>query len=202
MTKINVMIDIETLGTKPGSAILEIGANIFRDSIEVEFYKPICLKSNLKHGMTIDLETLAWWQKQPCMEKVFTSKNVSLTYALDDFTGFVEDFVLTKFPVMDKDPWKEVLVWGNGASFDAVLMEEAYRKTGKTPPWKYWNVRDVRTLFTAAWGENFYKVPKIAGAKEELKKNGFTRKLVEHSSVDDALLQSQMVLMAQRKLGT
>lgn len=191
------MIDIETLGTKPGSAILEIGANIFTDKIEKEFFYPVCLKSNLKYGMTIDQNTVDWWAKQSAREKVFTSKNVSLSYALRSFTADIISHL--KFP---KEQFKDILVWGNGASFDITLMEEAYRRCSLEDkiPWKYWNVRDVRTLFSAAWGENYYKALKVAAAKEELKKTSFNRKLVEHSSADDALVQSQMVLMAQKKL--
>lgn len=39
-----------------------------------------------------------------------------------------------------------VQVWGNGATYDNVLLEASYDRTGIPCPWKFWNNRDVRTI--------------------------------------------------------
>ena len=39
-----------------------------------------------------------------------------------------------------------VQVWGKGATFDNVLLEYSYNRTGIPCPGNYWNNRDVRTI--------------------------------------------------------
>ena len=73
------MIDLETLGTQPGSIILSIGAVLFdptkapHECLGEEFYyvigKPTCLAA----GLTFSQDTLDWWKKQsPEARKVLT----------------------------------------------------------------------------------------------------------------------------------
>jgi hypothetical protein len=38
-------------------------------------------------------------------------------------------------------------VWANGSCFDIIICEHVYRKVGRAIPWKFWEVRDVRTAF-------------------------------------------------------
>lgn len=62
---IDVMIDIETLGTKPGAAILSIGAVMFSATgLGETFYTPVSLKSCTDIGLTVDPDTVAWWMQQ------------------------------------------------------------------------------------------------------------------------------------------
>ncbi len=37
--------------------------------------------------------------------------------------------------------------WSHGASFDVVLCEAVFERLGIRTPWKFWNVRDTRTLY-------------------------------------------------------
>ena len=37
-------------------------------------------------------------------------------------------------------------VWGNGATFDNVILRNAYQKTGLDCPWPFWQDRCYRTL--------------------------------------------------------
>jgi exodeoxyribonuclease VIII len=39
-----------------------------------------------------------------------------------------------------------VEVWGNGATFDNVILRNSYSRTGINCPWKFTNDRDVRTI--------------------------------------------------------
>ena len=69
----HVSIDIETLGTAPGSVILTIGAVAFnrhglipeRNGILGTFYQRIDLDYSLRAGLTVDASTLRWWFSQP-----------------------------------------------------------------------------------------------------------------------------------------
>lgn len=55
----NIMVDLETLGTKPNSAILSIGAVAFDDQgLHDEFYCNVDLISSIACGYEIDADTV------------------------------------------------------------------------------------------------------------------------------------------------
>ena len=129
-----VMLDIETLGTRPGSAILAIGAVKFGDrEIISEFYQRIDLKSCVRHGLTIDPDTVLWWLKQD------DAARLEITLPGDPLRE-----VLFNFADWLQDPAAEI--WGNGANFDNTLLAAAYHATEIPLPWKYSNDRCYRTL--------------------------------------------------------
>ena len=43
--------------------------------------------------------------------------------------------------------WNHNNVWSNGAGFDIVAMEHAWRQLGQNSPWPYYKVRDTRTIY-------------------------------------------------------
>jgi len=66
-----IMVDIETLGTDPGAAIVSIGAvrfsttNDAAGAIEAEFFESVALESCDAYGLDIDGSTVEWWLGQP-----------------------------------------------------------------------------------------------------------------------------------------
>ncbi len=62
----NVMIDLETLGTRPGSVILSIGAVEFDRDLGLgrEFYVELNQASSITAGLTTDDATVDWWLDQ------------------------------------------------------------------------------------------------------------------------------------------
>lgn len=134
----DIMIDLETMGTGKDACILAIAAVYFdpkTGDIGDEFYTNINLQSNINAGREIDASTLLWWmqQEKAAQEQVFSLNHTEpkLSEAIKSFADFFKT-----------DSHK---VWGNGAIFDISILETAFKKC-KTPlPWKFWNVRDVRT---------------------------------------------------------
>ena len=139
----NIMVDLETLGTVPGCAILSIGAVEFdeRGALIKSFYTEIYTPSCLDVYMSIDPATETWWRdKEPAARVVLencadSSKSIPIKSALDQFAGWVKDF----------DP-NNVLVWGNGSDFDNAILAVAYELCGEKLPWKFYNNRCYRTL--------------------------------------------------------
>lgn len=188
----NLMIDLETLGTIPGSAILTIGACFFDQSIGHQFYKPVSLKSQIRYGFTIDSETINWWSRQNK-----AAQNASFGRHKNESTIKGSLGALSHFIHYSTDQGKiKFYVWSHGASADVVWLEDAYRKVGLKIPWAFQDVRDTRTIYSAAWGEGFYSKGKREEAVALLQ-----RKIVPHISIDDALVEAQMVIMAKQKLG-
>ena len=137
-----VMIDIETLNTKPDSVIATLGAvkfnrNKFCDNIKNynTFYRRIDLKSCLDIGLTSSKDTIKWWNEQPESAKteIFDTKNrISIQQCLKEFKEWF------------KPCYK---IWSHGDDFDCVILKNAYDKCNIEAPWKFWNTRDTRTIF-------------------------------------------------------
>jgi hypothetical protein len=81
--------------------------------------------------------------------------------------------------------WNRRAVWSNGASFDVVAMESAWRNLDIRIPWPYYTVRDTRTLY------------EIAGVSLKDKKYGTS---TTHKAVEDAEHQAIVVQDAYRNL--
>lgn len=131
----HIMLDLETLGSTPGSVILSIGACEFADGkIASEFYRRIDPESCIRAGLHVDIDTVLWWMKQSDDARLeLTKVGDEIEYVLDAFRIWVFDE-------------KVCCMWGNGAAFDNVLLAEAYRKCGIELPWKYSNDRCYRTI--------------------------------------------------------
>lgn len=133
----DLMIDIETLGTAPGSVILSIGAVAFdaeAGQMGDEFYIAIDPDDAAKKGLTTDISTVQWWMQQ--------SKEAQA----DAFSGgapLVSALLALEVYVKGHEPSR---VWAKPPSFDLVLLESAYRTVGYEIPWHYRTPRDLRTL--------------------------------------------------------
>lgn len=140
----NVMVDLETLSTRPNAAIVSIGAVFFDkdEGLGEEFECVLDLDYQVKElGRHIAPGTVKWWLDQTADAKaVFKRPTVGVYQALDYFAMFLGG------PVKSID----VKVWGNGASFDNVILGSLYEDAGVAQPWQFWNDRCFRTLKSEA----------------------------------------------------
>jgi exodeoxyribonuclease VIII len=160
----NVMLDIETMGNKPTSAIIEIGACVFdsKRGITKKFDSMISLETCIDAGLTMDASTVLWWMKQKW--------DARKRYVGNEMAPPIE-IVLHRFR-----EWmpEKALVWGNGSDFDNVILTNAYRAIGQVRPWPDYHDRCFRTL------KNLY--PRVKPPKREG---------VHHSALDDAIHQAK-----------
>lgn len=86
----DIMVDIETLGTKPGCVILSIGAvqfNPFSDELGQEFYNNINADDAERKGFFKDARTVDWWSKQSPESRAHLLPNqLPIEEALKNFT--------------------------------------------------------------------------------------------------------------------
>lgn len=131
----NIMLDLETLGNKPGAVIVAIGAVRFgRGQLGTEFYMRISATDAVGEGLTLDADTVLWWMKQSDAARAELNKPAEyLTTALQEFHSFCE-------------PSKDAIVWGNGSDFDNVILAAAYQTVDYKLPWQFWNNRCYRTV--------------------------------------------------------
>lgn len=136
----HLVIDLETLGTVPGSIVLSIGAafvDLETETVGERFYARIDIEDSKRHGMFEMDSTRRWWEKQDgraTYEALRHPDRMSLDAALLQFSRFV------------RSTGGAVQVWGNGSDFDNALLAVAYHKVGQALPWEFWNNRCLRTL--------------------------------------------------------
>mgnify|MGYP006408929027 CR=1 FL=1 len=61
----HIMIDLETMGTRPDAPIISIGAVAFDANGPLDsFYAGVNLGSSVNSGAKIDASTVLWWMQQ------------------------------------------------------------------------------------------------------------------------------------------
>lgn len=176
----HIMIDIETLGTRPGSVIAAIGAVAF-DPVagtldDDDLLLHVDLASAQKCGLRIDAETVGWWLRQSEMARGETFAAAGR----DTLDGSLQ--CLTEFWRSKRAPF----AWSHGAGFDLVLLESAYFACSLIVPWKFYNARDTRTIYALACINP---------------KDYFGPGTTAHNPLDDARAQAKAVIAAYAKLG-
>ncbi len=135
----NIMLDLETLGNKPGCIILSIGACEFdmqTGEIGKTFYTNIDTEDSEKHGLKFNASTVMWWLRQSQEARDALSLTIlSLTDVLNLFESWLGDINS-----------KNMQIWANSPSFDCAILSAAYKAIGREQPWLYWQERCVRTL--------------------------------------------------------
>jgi hypothetical protein len=132
------MIDLEGLATGPDTTILTIAAQTFDPFgtgwYDKHYYARVTLES--QENRAIDNGTIAWWATQPdhAREEAFNEQDrIPLGQALDELAKFI---------------WQSRLIWSQGPTYDMNILEHAYKSYCKPLPWKYFQVRDSRTVFS------------------------------------------------------
>ena len=170
----HIMVDLETMGTAPGSAIVSIGAVAFdpqAGTLGEEFYRVISLSSCQRAGLSMDPATVVWWTQQSdaARSQLNNADAEELPSALAWFATWFRR-------------QSGQFIWGHGANFDEPLLSWAFRAAHVVPPWKYWDARCTRTLFD------------ITGERPDRAKG------VHHNALDDAKAQAEAVIRAYGKL--
>ena len=170
----HLMLDIETLGVTPDAPILSLAAVPFGAGeiapVAVCFHAVLDLQAEYAAGAKASQSTLEWWARQsPAARQVldrattFGNPPVQVAAALSSYIGTHMAAIFS--------------VWGNGASFDPVLVSEMFRRHGVLLPWQYNQVRCHRTLLALH--------PHVKKSKPTL----------AHDALSDAYAQAQTAAM-------
>lgn len=163
----DIMLDLETLGTKPGCTVLSIGAVAFNENgLGRELYVTVNRLSCDKVGLIEDAGTIRWWQTQApearqLLEDTDGDGGLPLEDALHTFSAFFLSF------------GPKTRLWGNGADFDNPILGDAYHAAKIQPPWAPYSGRCYRTLKSFA--------PEVKIVREG----------VYHNALSDAISQAR-----------
>ncbi len=178
-----LMVDVETLAADSSPrVVLSIGAVLFDPYEEVSpedlategfqiFLDP---QAQLNAGHKVDWDTLMWWHNQDAVvrQDMFNPnrKDRAKPYeALLELNAYI------------KSKGECTHIWGNGPSFDCVILHELYRTFGVKDPFPYYTQQCVRTIGKAAG----------------MKKTGWG---TAHDALDDAVAQAVYVQRCYKQL--
>ena len=177
-SRVDVMIDLETMGLGTNAPILSIGAVAFRasgDGLGATFHEGISLEDSMASGRRPTASTILWWLQQGDeARKQVRQKCISglpVAVALQALAAWMKS--LPGIPY----------VWGNGANFDIAILEQAYLDQGLRTPWGYRDVRCFRTIMSE-YGSDL----------------DWVKPLVAHDALADAEAQARTLQNCMRRM--
>lgn len=191
---VEVMLDIETLGTGKDAQIIQIGAGAFRldkrvvtmdDFLDVF---EITLDLHTVDSPVIDVDTLIFWTKEPENAETFNK-------LLDQHTGITEEQMALDFHnwlTQLQAQFGKVTLWGNGIIFDNVKIEALFEKHGLVSPIKYSMHGDVRTITRTACDKLGMSLDEFRGM--------YADGIEKHNALADVLYQARYVTRAYEEL--
>lgn len=170
----HIMLDLETFGNGNDAVIVSIGAVKFNvDEILEEFHVGVDPASCVALGLKMDVDTILWWmqpERAEARDALFALEKVDLMSALSGFTEWV-----------GSDDGGSL--WGNGSTFDNVILRSAYRVCGMEYPFYFWQDQCYRTMK--------YRVPEVSLVREG----------THHDALDDARCQAKHLQQIVTHLG-
>lgn len=168
----HVMLDLETLGNGNNAVPISIGACRFTATeILDSFHVAIDPESCEQYGLKMDASTILWWfdpGRDEARQRWLSMQKVDLPSVLTGFSQWLQ-----QSPVL--------AIWGNGSTFDNVILRSAYKAAGLEYPVKFWQDQCYRTIKN--------RTPQI----------GIVREGTHHDALDDAISQAKHLqeIMAQ-----
>lgn len=176
--KDDVLIDIETLGTKRNAVIVSIGAVIFnRADAPGTIIDSAHFKLDIENQGDRELcpSTLKWWLAEGMKDALDLAfrypkkEQVRLGLALKRLEDFIKDHDVN-------------ICWGCGPNFDMEILQDAYEQHGVPFPVPFWKWSCVRTIEEFFYGEN---------TRKEGKPNYIEG--VAHDALHDCLMEALVI---------
>jgi len=169
----DIMLDIETLGTCPDCVVLTLGAvkfDPYSSEIAGGIYCKPDVDEQIAQGRIVREDTMEWWgtQAEAVREEALGMEGrIPVTQMLQE---------LNRFLVGAKN------IWAQGTVFDIGILEHLFRQYNMTANWDFWQIADSRTLF------------KIHGDPREKNKEGL------HNALEDCVSQAEAIQEIYRQL--
>ena len=181
-TRIDVMIDLETLGTDFNAPIFQIAAagfDIASGDIILTFDECADIQELTPQDGTINGSTFKWWldTNPELLAKLLGQGDLTPYDLLKMFHRWF-DYLTMKYD--------EVYLWGNGILFDNAIIRHKFERYGWKYPIFYRNDRDVRTIFELAQH-------KTGESAKEMYDRIYDKELVAHDAMNDVNNQVALV---------
>ncbi len=134
----DIMLDIETFGTDSNSVIVSVSAVRFKmgtDEVDPDYFEMgVDIQSQLDKGAVIDGDTVMWWlgQSKEAQHQLLALEPMPVKYMTKAFRKWVGDA-------------QTISLWGNGATFDNVILRNLFKRHGYHFPIPFWGDKCVKT---------------------------------------------------------
>ena len=173
-----LMVDLETLGTSPDCPVISIGAAWFdipTRTIGPTFYMALELTDQIDDRVRFaDASTIKWWLSQSNAAKHVFKEGARPT--ADVLQLFYKWIMQEAGAGKNSKATKNCYPWGNGCSFDLVILESMFKAYNVECPWLFYNQRDLRT----------YR--EYVGNNKKVEKLG-----TDHNALDDSISQIKYI---------
>lgn len=163
----DIMIDLETLGTRYNAAIIQIGACYFdrkTGQIGPTFKANVQYSFAMIDKFTVDYGTITWWFGQSEeARKSMLENSTDLITAISNLIHFLN--------IGGRDS----VIWSH-ATFDMPILVNAFSTVNMSMPISFRNMRDIRTVTDLA--DHYSESPRVG---------------THHDSLDDAIFQAKYV---------
>jgi len=184
MNRIDIMVDLETLGLKDNATVFQVSAVMFDISngkIKSGFNKIIDIE---KEDMVVDGSTIKWWLKtdKELLDKLINDDN---SLPASSVWQLFNSWISCEVGNNDLSS-KNVYLWGNGILFDNQKVKTQMEKFGIKYPIHYTNDRDVRTILDLACDKTSFSCDKIKASVSDESET-------KHDALDDCRYQVRLV---------
>lgn len=177
----DIMVDIETLGNKIDSTIIQISAvsfDIHSGKIHETFNEVADISKN-ESKVNVTGSTLQWWinTNSELFSELLTKGEQSSEDVTRNFHTWLVGIVSDQ---------KDLYLWGNGILFDNAIIRHKFESIGLDYPIFYRNDRDVRTILELASN-------KLEILERVLRDSIYDKELVAHDAFNDVINQVALV---------
>jgi hypothetical protein len=157
---IEIMLDLETFGTSSDAVVTEIGALAWKSSERRfigKFNFHVNAEEQIKVGRTMTPGTTMFWMEQDLaartqviegQAKASQTKVADTLRALQNWSNRVST--------------RDLKWWARGTHFDMTILGSLFDDYEMASPWKFWQVRDVRTAIEVQ--PHTFKLDKVGTA--------------------------------------
>lgn len=136
----HMVLDLETLDTKSSAVVTAIGISVcsqsYRPDNSAWSFLPR-VQDQMDRGRTVSWGTTIFWLTQDDSARLALCVGDTVREPVWDIYEHIE--YLWKYFECKR-------IWGNGSTFDVIILESLFHTYGITPPWEFRQIRDMRTL--------------------------------------------------------
>lgn len=184
-------MDIETLSTNGNAIVLSIGICFFDDSVMQPFSDIVDsgmeiffnVEEQVELGRHKSPSTQSWWESQgEEARRVLTAEHtINPREFYDVYTSELVKHDLHQNWLTKHGRW-----FTRGPHFDIAIMDSLFGDYNVSPPWKYYNVRDIRTWLECHGMPDNLKLVRPDG-------------MVAHNALHDAAFDAWMMQQVTHK---
>lgn len=179
----HLMIDMETLSTRPNAVVLSVGLVLMDTHGEPTWTHEVVLdmQEQISAGRDVEADTLAWWMGQSAEARAVFEKSAKYGSEVSTALTHIADALEAHTTRRD------LCVWSNAATFDIVILRSLYEQLCPNK-WRVWNYPNERCYRTAV------------AMLDRDKKYAPERTGIAHSALDDAIWQAEYLSILNKKV--